>query len=90
MNFDTYSFWLLARSDNLYNAGGGVLATPAATYAGSRHVAIEYDLTLRYRLGASTIGAGVGYGRPVDFLRAQSSGAPSAYPFLFWIHALTK
>ncbi len=82
--FDGFSFWLADSRDHLYGAGGGIsVATPPGG-AQSSHVGYELDATLVYRPSHNlTFGVGYGYLFPGGYLRQNTDGWGTSFPYAF-------
>ncbi len=82
--FDFFSFWLADRHDHLYNAGGVPIVRAPAGGAASRHIGNEFDVTVVHKpVGHITVGAGYGYLWPGKFLKQNSPGSGTSFPYLF-------
>lgn len=83
-NFDFHFFWLASARDGLYNAGGALVVRPPATGAAHTDVGREADVYLTYTpLLQITLGAGFGHLFPDRFLKENSPGSGTSFPYVF-------
>ena len=75
------SSWLANTHDALYNAQGRVIVRSPNGSAG-RYVGQEVDLYTNYQVMGFSIGAGVGYFIPGEFVRNTTPGAHSRLLYL--------
>jgi hypothetical protein len=86
---DVFSFWLADRHDHLYNAGGAPIVRAPAGGADSTHIGKEFDVTVVYKpAGHVTLGAGYGYLWPGKFLKQNSPGSGTSFPYVFLNYVL--
>ncbi len=81
---DHHWFWLANRNDHLYNAGLGIAVR--SPRGGARHTDVgrELDLACWYNLSSQMIlGAGYGHLAPGRFLKENSPGSSTTFPYVF-------
>lgn len=89
VKFDFHSFWLANSRDHLYGAGGQVLVAAPAGGASSSHVGEEVDVVFTFKPADHvTIGAGYGYLFPGDFLKQNTPGNGTSFPYIFLNYVL--
>lgn len=84
VNLDYYFFWLASSHDGLYNASGTLIVK--APVGGARHTDIgqETDVFVSYMFStALAFGAGYGHLFPGRFLKDNSPGSGTSFPYLF-------
>lgn len=83
-DFDFYFFWLASRYDGLYNAGGALVVKAPAGGALHTDVGQEVDVFMSYAFAPQlTFGAGFGHLFPGRFLKENSPGSGTSFPYLF-------
>lgn len=83
VNFDYYFFWLASRYDGLYSAGGNLAVKVPLTGALHTDVGEEADVFLSYVIAPElTLGAGFGHLFPGRFLKENSPGSGTSFPYL--------
>ncbi len=86
---DVFSFWLASPQDHLYNAGGRIAARAPEGGVRDTHVGEELDITLVYKPAPYlTVGAGFGYLFPGKFLKRNTPGSATSFPYLFCNYVL--
>jgi len=84
VNCDHHFFWLASARDGLYNAGGALVVRPPASGAAHRDVGHEIDAYLTYSpLKPLSIGAGFAHLFPGRFLKENSPGSGTSFPYAF-------
>jgi hypothetical protein len=84
LTLDHHFFWLASGRDGLYNDGGTLIVR--APTGGARHTDVgrEVDLFLNYTpLAHVLMGAGFGHLFPGRFLKENSPGGATSYPYVF-------
>jgi hypothetical protein len=83
-HIDYYFFWLASAQDGLYNAGGALVVKPPPGGALHTDVGQEFDAFLSYAFAPQlTFGAGFGHLFPGRFLKENSPGSGTSYPYVF-------
>lgn len=84
LGFNVFSFWLADKNDHLYNVAGVPVVRSPAGGAASAFIGREVDVTLAYKPSSNvTVGGGVGHLFPGAFLKQNSPGSGTSFPFLF-------
>jgi hypothetical protein len=83
IQFDVNDFYLATLQDAYYTDNGNAVVTN--TKATSKHIGLEPDLQVTYKL-SKMVNVGGGYGRliPGTFLKQSTAGHPYNYPYIFW------
>jgi alginate export protein len=83
-NFDWHFFWLANGHDGLYNAGGALVVQPPASGDAHTDVGRELDVYLTFSPSQEvTLGAGFGHLFPGQFLKENSPGSGTSFPYAF-------
>ncbi|MBI1790704.1 MAG: alginate export family protein [Acidobacteria bacterium] len=81
---DHHWFWLASRYDHLYNAGLGIAVRAPQGGALHRDIGREADLTCVYTLSPrGSFGAGIGHLFPGRFLKENTPGSSTTFPYVF-------
>ncbi len=84
VTFDHHFFWLASAHDGLYNASGALVVRAPATGALHTDVGRELDIFMLWTpLPVVTFGAGFGHLFPGRFLKENSPGSGTSFPYAF-------
>jgi len=84
LTFNYNWFWLASAQDGLYNAAAALIVKPPARGALSTDVGSEADIIFSYSLFPQvTIGSGFGHLFPARFLKENSPGSGTSFPYGF-------
>lgn len=83
-NFDWHFFLLASAHDGLYNASGALVVAPPTAGAAHKDVGREADLYFTYAARKQILlGAGFGHLFPGRFLKENSPGSGTSFPYVF-------
>ncbi len=84
ITFDHHFFWLASAHDGLYNASGVLVVRPPASGALHTDVGREADIFAAWSpMREVTIGTGFGHLFPGRFLKENSPGSSTSFPYAF-------
>jgi hypothetical protein len=84
LTFDYNWFWLASAHDGLYNAAGTLIVKPPASGAAHTDVGSEADIIFNYSpVSQVIIGCGFGHLFPGRFLKENSPGSGTSFPYGF-------
>ena len=84
LTFNYNWFWLASAQDGLYNAAAALIVKPPARGALSTDVGSEANIIFSYSLFPQvTIGSGFGHLFPARFLKENSPGSGTSFPYGF-------